>query len=196
MGVKRNFFDRLAKNWDSMRDNAECEIMRNRILSLGLNNNDVVLDVGCGTGFSSCILSEIVPSGLVVGLDYSIEMILIACDRHKHPNLQFVVATIEQAPFRANTFDFALFNNVLPHLDDYAVAFRQVSRLVKSGGTIAVLHLTSSEKLNYFHSQIPEIALDILPSIDLLASDCERLGFHILTSIERSDLYLLLLQNK
>lgn len=80
---------------------------------LSLGAGDVVLDVGCGTGLSFApILERIGPSGKLLGVELSPEMIGLArerCDREGWRNVILLESTIEDAPL-GETFDAVLFH--------------------------------------------------------------------------------------
>ena len=70
---------------------------------------DTVLDVGCGAGWLSRILSDHVPQGHVVGMDLSDEMIRHAREKSAgRANLEFIVGRVDEIPRATNEFAHAI----------------------------------------------------------------------------------------
>ena len=93
-----------------------------------------VLDVGCGTGWTSVFLAR---RGYdVVGVDIAPDMIRLAEERREFDqvqNLEFQVSDYESMPFEAE-FDAALFYDALHHAENEEAALRAVFRALKPGG--------------------------------------------------------------
>ncbi len=103
-----------------------------------------VLDVGCGGGDVSLLVSSVVgPTGLVVGIDPSAAAIETASRRAGElgiSNMRFLVgdatiATAEFAPFRP--FDAAVGRSVLEFVPDPVALLSNVAAQVRHGGVIA-----------------------------------------------------------
>jgi len=82
------------------------------------------IDLGCGTGILSTLLDK-----NVIGLDISFSM----AKSYKDKNLKVVVGDIENIPFKANTFDFAVSNFAL-HWTNLEKSFKEISRVLKKEG--------------------------------------------------------------
>ena len=76
---------------------------RRALATLDLDESSRVLDVGCGDGRITALIAGRVPSGSVVGVDPSRDMIAHASkhfDPTTHTNLCFEVADARRLPFR------------------------------------------------------------------------------------------------
>ena len=91
-----------------------------------------LLDIGCGTGGSSLVLSK---HGSVTGLDRAHQSFALAPDR---PYAHRVVGTAECLPFADASFDVVAALDVLEHLDDDVAGAREVLRVLKPGGSAVV----------------------------------------------------------
>lgn len=92
--------------------------------------NPSVIEVGCGSGYYSEVLSELVPGGVCyTGTDYSDAMITLA--RMHYPSTTFEVADATRLPYADQTFDI-VFNGVsLMHIVDYKAVIREAARVAK-----------------------------------------------------------------
>ena len=88
-----------------------------------------VLDVGCGEGVTINKLKESYPTLNVEGLDYSSEAIQIG--KKVYPNLKLIQGDIYKLPYKDNSFDAVLCNEVLEHLDDPQKALGELKRVTK-----------------------------------------------------------------
>ncbi|HZC30818.1 MAG TPA: class I SAM-dependent methyltransferase [Gaiellaceae bacterium] len=94
-----------------------------------------VLDVAAGTG---AVAQELVRGGhMVVGLDQSPGMLEVA--RKRVPAVEFHEGSAEALPFADGEFDALTFTYLLRYVDDPAATMRELARVVKPGGTIAMV---------------------------------------------------------
>jgi len=84
--------------------------------------DDVVLDVGCGTGLITKRIGDGV--GRVVGVDISREMV----ERGRHVGLELLVCDAESLPFRQRAFDKVFSFTVLQNLADPSKALGEMGR--------------------------------------------------------------------
>ncbi len=91
-----------------------------------INEEDTVLDCGCGAG----ILAGFLPDNTYVGLDSSLQAIRLALKNYKKT---FVVAKIEEMKtlFNDNEFDIVVMRHCLNTLGDWQEAVRQMFRIAK-----------------------------------------------------------------
>ncbi|MFY9586152.1 MAG: methyltransferase domain-containing protein, partial [Actinomycetota bacterium] len=76
-----------------------------------------------------------VPAGLVVGIDLSVAMLLVAS--RARPGLRLLAAEAIQLPFRDGAFDAVLANFVLPEFTRWDTALFDLIRVLKPGGALA-----------------------------------------------------------
>ena len=106
-----------------------------------LSEDDVVLDVGCGSGATACSIAEQF-GARVTGVDISEVMIDRAVKRAKKLGVSelvdFRVADVFQLPFDDDSFSVVLFQSVLMALEgDVNAAMGEMVRVLKDGGLIA-----------------------------------------------------------
>lgn len=99
--------------------------------------DDLVVDLGCGSGEFTARLAALVPDGRVVGVDRDPSMIEQA-RRHERPNLQFVEAPAERVDevVEAGSADLVVSRAMLHWLpmSRYRRCFEGVLRVLRPGG--------------------------------------------------------------
>ena len=101
--------------------------------------SDWVLDVGCGDGFLTRTIADLVPAGGTVGADASWRMIATAREATvpKESGPWFVVADARRLPFES-CFDAAVSFNALHWVPQQAEALAQLAAVVRPGGRITI----------------------------------------------------------
>lgn len=104
-----------------------------------LRPGDRILDVGCGPGTITADLARRVPDGAVVGVDRAegvLDEARAAADGLDH--VSFRVADVHALPFDDGSFDVVHAHQVLQHLVDPVGALREMARVTRRGGIVAV----------------------------------------------------------
>jgi demethylmenaquinone methyltransferase/2-methoxy-6-polyprenyl-1,4-benzoquinol methylase len=137
----RGMFDRIAPVYDLM----------NRVMTAGLDQRwrrlavslvvwpgDRVLDACCGTGDLAVAAER--RGGRVVGLDFSEQMLERA--RKKSGTIEWVRGDALALPFEEGEFDAATVGFGVRNLEDLEAGLRELNRVLRSGGKVAVLEIT------------------------------------------------------
>jgi ubiquinone/menaquinone biosynthesis C-methylase UbiE len=96
-----------------------------------------VLDVACGTGVLACVAAERVGrGGSVVGLDANPQMLAVA--RRKPAPVEWIDGRAESLPFADASFDAVVSQFGLMFFDDRVAALREMVRVLRPGGRLAV----------------------------------------------------------
>jgi SAM-dependent methyltransferase len=121
------------------RNTAQEDRRKQRLLAI--RPGDTVLDVACGPGNTTrTLVAAVAPDGLAVGVDSSATMLAQAV-RETIPNspVGYVRADAVDLPFADGTFDAISCYGALYLMDDPFGSLREMIRLLKPGGRIAVL---------------------------------------------------------
>lgn len=104
-----------------------------------------LLDVGCGTGLILDLAHDIFDR--VDGIDITAEMLERVTLR---ANVSTRLASAEEIPFPANTFDVITAYSVLHHIDDIGRVLQEIRRTLKPGGFFYADESPSQDYLNAF----------------------------------------------
>ncbi|KAF7983331.1 hypothetical protein HWV62_23032 [Athelia sp. TMB] len=100
-----------------------------------------ILDVGCGPGTITTDLAALVPQGHVTGLEYE-PGVLPQARAHANErgvtNITFAQGDVNALAFPDGTFDVVHAHQVLQHVGDPVGALREMRRVTKPGGLVAV----------------------------------------------------------
>lgn len=102
---------------------------------LELRDGDTVLDCGCGMGFYLMTMGRLRKLNLV-GVDGDVARLDWA-EREQVP-ARLASVDIHDLPFADNSFDKVLMTEVLEHLADDRGAIREIYRILKPGGVLAL----------------------------------------------------------
>ena len=105
------------------------------INNIGLNPNDILLDIGCGTGAAVKIASRICHQGKIYGVDPIETMINIALKKRDKPsNIKFILGSAENIPLDNKSVNKVIAINSIHHWKDYKKGLLEVHRVLKSKG--------------------------------------------------------------
>ena len=112
--------------------------------ALGARRGERGLDVGCGPAFLTCELGqEVGPTGRIVGLDESPEMLAAARARIAREGLadraEVRQGDAGRLAFPDASFDFVTVVQVYLYVADVAGALAEVARVLRPGGRLAVV---------------------------------------------------------
>ena len=145
MGVLENkrrarfFYKYLSQVYDEINPYIWNEEMRDTAMSMiDIQQDDMVLDVGCGTGFATEALIE--RSDNVYGLDQSAHQLENAWKKlGKHDPVTFTFGDAERLPFASNTFDVVWSSGSIEYWPNPVLALREFNRVLKPGGEVLVV---------------------------------------------------------
>ncbi|WP_314177751.1 class I SAM-dependent methyltransferase [Streptomyces winkii] len=136
----REFFSVRAAHWDA-RFPDDGPAYAAAVGELGLRHGDFVLDAGCGTGRALPPLRAAVGTGgTVLGADVTPEMISAAVRAGRHSCGRLLLADVCRLPLRDRCLDAVFAAGLISHLAGPDSGLRELARVVRPGGTLALFH--------------------------------------------------------
>ena len=171
----RAMFDRIAGVYDAM----------NSVMTVGMHHrwreraadlarvgaSDRALDVATGTGDLAVELAQRVgPTGTVVGSDFSEGMLDLA--REKSGAVRWEWANALDLAYESDSFDAATVGFGARNFSDLAQGLREMTRVVRPGGRVVVLEITTPQKppLSFFFRAWFDT---VVPAIGRVAGDAD-----------------------
>lgn len=139
----------------------------NPTASAHLRPGEVVVDLGCGGGLDIFLASaKVGPEGRAIGIDMTPEMIERArrnAEKGGYTNVEFHLAKIDHLPLPDNSVDCVISNCVINLAPDKQAVFREIARVLKPGGRLAVSDIALKKALP------PEVSSDLLAYVGCVA---------------------------
>lgn len=148
-----------------------------------LQPGEVVLDLGAGGGFDVFIAGRKVgPTGRAIGVDMTPEMLAKARqnlalyrERSGLENVEFRLGEIEHLPVADNSVDVVISNCVINLSPDKPQVWREIARVLKPGGRVAVSDLALLQPLPPALAESVEALVGCVAGA-VLVSETERMA--------------------
>ena len=169
-------FDRLAGQWDKFAGAFETGRARERAAAHLLPREFVVADLGCGTGYmAEALLGN---CSRLICVDRSEGMLAEASKRlsrtARHTELEFRRGELDRLPIEDRELDGVVVGMVLHHLPELDRGLSEMMRVLKPGGTAAVLELAPHHEA-WMRTELGDRHLGLEPTEVVAAF--ERAGF-------------------
>ncbi len=123
----------------------------NPLALAGIREGEVVVDLGCGGGMDVFLAARKVgTSGRVIGIDMTAEMLDRARAGQEKlglTNIEFHLSTIDKLPLADNSVDCVISNCVINLVPDKLAAFREILRILKPSGRVALSDIALKQEL-------------------------------------------------
>lgn len=143
----REYFAEVAGQWDDLRRGYFSESVREKAIALvHPRAGMLVADVGAGTGFLS---EALLNHGLsVIAVDESQEMLEAATRKlGSRAGIEFRAGPAEKIPIENEKVDCVFANMLLHHVDEPRSVMKEIARILKPGGKVAVTDLDEHDSL-------------------------------------------------
>ncbi|WP_189865449.1 class I SAM-dependent methyltransferase [Streptomyces poonensis] len=136
----QEFFTARAAGWDAKFPD-DGPAYAAAVAELGLRAGDRVLDAGCGTGRALTPLRAAVGhTGTVLGADLTAAMLAEAVRAGRDRDGHLLLTDAAALPLRTESLDAVFAAGLIAHLPDPVGNLRELARVVRPGGTLALYH--------------------------------------------------------
>ncbi|MEK6873506.1 MAG: methyltransferase domain-containing protein [Nanoarchaeota archaeon] len=144
-------YSRLSYIYGIFESFFEKKLRRKSLELLKVNEGDLVLEIGFGTGYNLIELAKSVgENGRIYGIDLTSEMIEISKKRLKKKNLEkrvkLVRGSATKLPFGRNSFNIVYISNVLELFSDKDIkkVLKEIKRVLKTKGKVCVIDVAKT----------------------------------------------------
>ena len=132
----KRFYRYFSKVYDLVNPIFYSKDMRKKVVDMAeIDEGDIVLEVGCGTGFTTYEIVKRVED--VVAIDITPEQISKAIKRF--PNVEFLMGDAESLPFKDNVFDASISAGSIEYWPHPSLGIQEMARVTKPGGRVVIL---------------------------------------------------------
>jgi arsenite methyltransferase len=132
-----------------------------------LKPGEVVVDLGSGGGLDVFLAAaKVGPAGKAIGIDMTPAMLDLArrnAAKAGLTNVEFYESSIDQLPLPDATVDCVISNCVINLASDKSAVFREIARVLKPGGRLAVSDIALKKPLP------PEVGNDLMAYVGCIA---------------------------
>jgi demethylmenaquinone methyltransferase/2-methoxy-6-polyprenyl-1,4-benzoquinol methylase len=152
-----NVFEKISDNYDKMNSvisfQQHIKWRKDTMKRMNVQPGSKALDVCCGTADWTIALAEAVgPTGEVIGLDFSQNMLNVGIEKVKDLGLnqvKLVHGNAMELPFPENSFDYVTIGFGLRNVPDYLQVLKEIHRVVKPGGIAVCLETSQPTLIGY-----------------------------------------------
>ncbi len=136
-----------------------------------LKPGETVVDLGCGGGLDVFLAAtKVGPQGKAIGIDMTPAMIQraqknAACgpDGRPYTNVEFILSTMDHTTLPDRSIDCVISNCVINLAEDKPAVFREIARILKPGGRLAISDIALKKPLP------PELAHNVAAYVGCIA---------------------------
>jgi arsenite methyltransferase len=132
-----------------------------------LKPGETVVDLGSGGGLDVFLAAaKVGPTGKAIGIDMTPDMLDLAranAAKAGHTNVEFYESTIDKLPLPDASVNCVISNCVINLAEDKPAVFREIARVLKPGGRLAVSDIALKQLLP------PELGNDLMAYVGCIA---------------------------
>ncbi|BAD41531.1 class I SAM-dependent methyltransferase [Symbiobacterium thermophilum] len=139
-------YSRTSALYDLLAGHGYLAAIRRLLPLVRVRHRPAILDVGCGTGLNLFEAARwFAPTGPLVGIDLSPGMVAVAAAKARQLGIPatILLGDAERLPLPDASFDLVLCNSVFHWFRDRPAAMREMARVLKPGGQLALITATA-----------------------------------------------------
>jgi SAM-dependent methyltransferase len=186
----RAFFGPRAAGWED-RFPDDDPLYRAAVAELAVPPGGAVADIGCGTGRAlPALRASVGPSGTVIGIDLTVQMLAEATRRGRAGSAALVLADVLTLPLADDVLDAVFAAGLVSHLTDPVAGLAELARVCRPGGRLALFHPIGRAALARRHGRDP--SADDVRSPARIAAVLAEAGWHLGSVDDGDHRYLVL----
>ncbi|WP_278036320.1 class I SAM-dependent methyltransferase [Flavobacterium nitratireducens] len=132
----------MKKDWTGERletfvnTNNSIEHLHRYAIVLDYLTNKVVVDIACGEGYGSFLMSKIAHS--VIGIDIDSDTIFNAKEKYVSENLSFKIGAADSIPIEDKSIDVVVSFETIEHHDKHDEMMMEIKRILKPDGLLII----------------------------------------------------------
>ncbi|HWR10808.1 MAG TPA: class I SAM-dependent methyltransferase [Rectinemataceae bacterium] len=140
MESSKNYFDRVAGQWDAMREKFFSTAIRDKAMTVAsVEPGKLAADIGAGTGFMS---EGLIREGLkVIAVDQSVEILEAMRKKFPGADINYRQGDAGKLPIGDGGVDYVFANMLLHHAEDPSAAIAEMARILRGGGVLVITDL-------------------------------------------------------
>ena len=150
----------INKRYSVLSDSECCLSCGKALQFAGPMEGEICVDLGSGRGNDVIRMAEMVGSGgFAYGIDLSDGMIGKAernAAKLDVKNVSFIQSDLETLPLKCGSADLVISNCVLNHVKDKAKVWKEIYRIIKTGGRFVVSDIYATRKVPEKYSNDPK----------------------------------------
>jgi SAM-dependent methyltransferase len=132
--TQRGLWGRRPEDWSELAEPQNVALFTDALNEAGVGDGSSVLDIGCGSGLALSLAAS--RGARTSGIDISAALLEVA--RRRVPGADLREGGLDVLPFADASFDAVLAINALQFAADPAGALREVHRVLRPGGRLAI----------------------------------------------------------
>ena len=173
-------YDKIGEDYDTTRK-ADPSILSELENLLEIQENNLYLDVACGTGNYTAEISK--AGGTWYAFDHSEKMLREA--RSKSNIVKWSQFNIESLGYNSNMFHGAISSLTIHHFPNLKLAFSEVARVLKPNANFVIFTATPKQMHTYWLSHyfpvMMEMSCEQMPTLEQVEESLSNAGFTIST---------------
>lgn len=139
----------------SIFNSTAVEHLHRYALAMDFVEGKTVLDIACGEGYGSFLLSK--KAKRVIGVDIAGRVIEKASRKYKEKNLKFIQGSVSDIPLDSGNFDVVVSFETIEHTHEHDAMLDEIRRVLKENGLLIIstpnkrLYSEKDQYVNPFH---------------------------------------------
>ena len=156
--IVKSYYDDFVDYQQVSKVNERIYSLYKRLLSMNLNSNSKVLELGCGIGTITFLLSKTIKKGVIESVDLSEKSIDFAKTKIKRNNISFCAHDIVNYKPKETDFDFIILFDVLEHIpfENHFALFQNLSE-ISTERTKILINIPNPDYINFDIQNNPDV---------------------------------------